>query len=131
MRLLLDTCTFLWLATDQTRVSSAALAAIKDANNALFLSVISVIETHRLLRKGKLSLQGGLSLDGWFRSELLQHRVQIEPITLEIAHVAETLPAIHNDPADRLIVATAHVLGATVLTPDATISTYPNIAVLW
>ena len=131
MRYVLDTCTFLWLALEKSKLSANAAAAIADANNILHLSVISVTETHRLIRKGKISLQSPLPLDAWFRGEMLHHQVQCEPITFEIAHTAETLPLIHNDPADRFILATAKLLGAKILSPDATMPKYPSFEVIW
>jgi PIN domain nuclease of toxin-antitoxin system len=131
MHYVLDTCTFLWLATDQTRLSPVATTALADVGNMLHLSVISVTETHRLIRKGKIVLQTNLSLDAWFRAMLIQHQVQDEPITSEIAHGAEVLPSIHNDPADRFILATAQILGARILSPDNTMPKYPGFAVEW
>jgi len=131
VRYVLDTCTFLWLACDQTKLSAAAASAIADVGSTLHISVISLAETHRLIRKGKISLQSAVPLDVWFQGELLQHQVECEPITLEIAHEAEGLPAIHNDPADRFILATARILGAKILSPDTTMPKYPNADVVW
>jgi len=92
MRYVLDTCTFLWLATDQTKLSPAARIALAAVSNTLHLSVISVTETHRLIRKGKIMLRTDLTLDVWLRAMLVQHQIQDEPITLEIAHGADVLP---------------------------------------
>ncbi len=111
---LLDTCTFLWLAADQSKLSTAAQQTIADFNHTLLISAITVSETHRLVRKGKITFQANLPLDVWFSAALAQHQIQCEPITLEIAHTAEILPAIHNDPADRFILATAQVMGAHI-----------------
>jgi PIN domain nuclease of toxin-antitoxin system len=127
----LDTCTFLWLATDQSKLSTLARQAIADANNTLDISAITVTETHRLVRKGKIALQANVSLDVWFRAALAQHQVRCEPITLEIAHAAEILPAIHHDPADRFILATAQVFGGRILSPDGIMPQYPGLAVEW
>jgi len=70
-------------------------------------------------------------LDQWFRKGLIQHQAQCEPITLEIAHPAEVLPAIHNDPADRFILATAQVMGARILSPDTMMPKYSGLTVEW
>ncbi len=131
MHYVLDTCTFLWLAAEPSKLSAFAGTTIVDVSNTLHVSAISVTETHRLIRKGKIVLQTNLSLDAWFRAMLVQHQVQCEPITLEIAHAAEVLPWIHNDPADRFILATAQVLGARVLSPDNTMPKYPGFTVEW
>lgn len=131
MRYVLDTCAFLWLATEQSRLSASAQAALADSGNTLHLSAITVTETHRLIRNGKILLQSNTSLDVWFRAALAQHQVQGEPITMEIAHAAETLPLIHKDPADRFIIATAQLLTAEILTPDTIIPQYPGVKVVW
>ena len=120
----LDTCTFLWLAADQSKLSPAAKQAIADTHHTLHISAITVTETHRLVRKGKIALQADVSLDVWFRAALGQHQVRCEPITFEIAHAAEMLPPIHHDPADRFILATGQVLGARILTPDGIMPQY-------
>ncbi|MCX6930618.1 MAG: type II toxin-antitoxin system VapC family toxin [Verrucomicrobia bacterium] len=131
MQYVLDTCTFLWLATSQRKLSAPAQQTIADLNHTLHISAITVTETHRLVRKGKITLQANMSLDVWFRAALAQHQVRCEPITLEIAHAAEILPAIHNDPADRFILATAQVMGARVLSPDGIMPQYPGFTVEW
>ena len=131
MLYVLDTCTFLWLATDQSQLSTLARQTIADTNHTFHLSAITVTETHRLVRKGKIALQANVALDVWFRAALAQHQVRCEPITLEIAHAAELLPAIHNDPADRFILATAQVFGGRILSPDAIMRRYPGLVVEW
>jgi PIN domain nuclease of toxin-antitoxin system len=67
----------------------------------------------------------------WFRQGLAQHAVICLPVTLEMADVAESLPWLHKDPADRFIIAAAQILGAEIITPDNTISRYPTVRVLW
>ncbi|MBE7503050.1 MAG: type II toxin-antitoxin system VapC family toxin [Verrucomicrobiales bacterium] len=118
MKYVLDTCSYFWLVDDQTKLSAAALSAIGDANNSLHLSAITVTEIHRLVRRGKIAIHAPNGLEDWFQKGLTQHGVICEPITLAIAHAAEMLPPLHNDPADRFILATAKVLGGRILSPD-------------
>ena len=127
----LDTCTYFWLVDDQTKLSTAALAALGDANNSLHISAISVTEIHRLARKGKIAIRSPNGLEDWFQKGLTQHGVICEPITLAIAHTAEILPPIHNDPADRFILATAKVLHGRILSPDTIMPKYPGIRTEW
>ena len=131
MRYVLDTCSYFWLVDDQAKLSTAALSAIGDANNSLHLSAITVTEIHRLVRKGKISIYAPNGLEDWFQKGLTQHGVTCEPITLAIAHAAEMLPAIHNDPADRFILATAKVLGGRILSPDTIMPKYPGLTTEW
>jgi PIN domain nuclease of toxin-antitoxin system len=77
------------------------------------------------------SIHAPNGLEDWFEKGLTQHRVVCEPITLTISHAAEMLPAIHNDPADRFILATAKVLGGRILSPDAILPKYSDIATEW
>ena len=131
MKYVLDTCTYYWLVDDQTKLSAPALSAIGNPDNSLHLSVITVTEIHRLVRKGKISINAPNGLDDWFQKGLAQHSVICEPITLAIAHTAEMLPAIHNDPADRFILATAKILSGNVLSPDAIMPQYSGITTEW
>ena len=131
MKYILDACTYFWLVDDQTKLSAPAMGAMGDANNTLHLSAITVTEIHRLVRKGKIAIHAPNGLEAWFQKGLAHHRVTCEPITLAIAHAAEMLPAIHNDPADRFILATAKILAGRVLSPDTVMPKYPGIGVEW
>lgn len=131
MKYVLDTCSYYWLVDDQTKLSTVAVAVFSDPNNSLHLSAITVTEIHRLVRKGKISIHAPNGLEDWFLKGLTQHGVVCEPITLAIAHAAEMLPAVHNDPADRFILATAKVLGGKILSPDTTMPKYPGITTEW
>lgn len=67
----------------------------------------------------------------WFELAVAQHRLVCVPITPAIAHAAELLPPIHEDPAGRLIIATAQQLGADIVTPDNLIAQHPGARTLW
>jgi len=131
LKYILDTCSYYWLVDDQTKLSPAALSIIGDSANSLHVSAITVTEIHRLVRKGKISINAPTGLDDWFRKGFSSHLVACEAISFEVAHAAEVLPSIHNDPADRFILATAQVIGATVLSPDTIMPKYPGITVAW
>src|SRR2546427_9271254 len=131
MKYLLDTCTFYWLVDDQKQLSPAAIKEIGDFNNSLHVSVITLTELHRLVRKGKISIHAPQRLDDWFRKGLTQHLVVAESISLEVVHLAETLPSVHNDPADRWIIATAQLLGAKILSPDTIMPKYSSVDIVW
>lgn len=131
MRYILDTCVFFWLVDDQSKLSELARKVIADSGNSLHVAVIVLTELHRLIRKGRITIAAPDGLDQWFRKGMAAHQVQCEAITLEIAHTAEVLPWIHNDPADRFILATAQVVGARILSPDNTMPKYPGFTVEW
>ena len=131
MKYVLDTCTFFWLVDDQSKLSALARTVLADAGQSLHVPVIVLIELHRLVRKGKIAIHAPDGLAHWFRKGLIQHQAQCEPITLEIAHAAEVLPPIHNDPADRFILATAQIMEARILSPDTIMPKYSGLIVEW
>lgn len=126
--ILLDTCTLLWLTMEPEKLSATAAEAL--AESALvWVSVISVFELAQKHAKGKLLLP--LSPLEWVRMALESHQLRIIPLDLESATGAASLPPIHADPFDRLLVATAIHHDLTLLTPDPHIHSYPNLKTLW
>ena len=123
MRILLDTCTFLWIAEGSTQLSRTAAAAYADRDNETFLSVASAWEIAIKHSCGKLPLPS--PIDEW----VLKMRAKGDTLPLAIdeesaIHVAR-LPRLHTDPFDRILVAQAIIHGMTILTPDPFIRSYP------
>jgi PIN domain nuclease of toxin-antitoxin system len=127
--ILLDTCTLLWLVGDQGRLSPRARDRLREDAGGLFVSAISAFEVGIKHRKGKLSLP--LEPEPWFEEALEFHGLAEIPVSGSIAARSTMLPALHSDPADRIIVATAQMLGLTVLTPDPLLRAYPDTATDW
>jgi PIN domain nuclease of toxin-antitoxin system len=126
---LLDTCTLLWLAADQKRLSLNAKKVIKDNSQELFVSAISAFELAIKSRSGKLRLP--LSPLDWFSEALDFHGIREIPITSSIAIFSVQLPLLHNDPCDRFIIATAHLNSMKIVTGDALITSYDQANVIW
>ena len=128
MKLLLDTCTFLWLAADARTLSPQARAACRDRANDVYLSALSAWEIGIKYRSGRLPLPE--TPDRFVTSR--RERLGIEPLPFDERHAAHDvlLPAHHRDPFDRGLVSQAILHGMTIVTPDATIATYPA-PVLW
>jgi PIN domain nuclease of toxin-antitoxin system len=128
MKLLVDTCTFLWVASDSKQLSKTAAALFLDENNARYLSTASAWEIGIKHAAGRLPLPE--------RPDLYIPRIReasgIEslPIDEESALHAAKLPNLHADPFDRMLVALAIVHGMTILTPDPAIEKYA-VRVLW
>lgn len=129
MPLLLDTCTFLWLCLDQSKLSDTAKQAITKHEDDLFVPAISALEVSALSRKGRVKLP--MKTEDWFRKALKQHGVQQVPLNFQIASKSDGLPAIHRDPVDRILVATAQEYRMTLVTPDRYIRQYPEVECLW
>lgn len=127
MKLLLDTHVVLWLLGDVTRLSAQAKSAIANPENLVYVSAASVWEMAIKQSIGKLKLPGPVST--WLHSELTARDVRTLPIDFAAAAAVASLPPIHRDPFDRVIIAQAgRVL--TVVTHDRRFGDYP-VDVLW
>ena len=123
MRLLLDTCTFLWLVGGSDQLSARARQAFADPANEVFLSAASAWEIAVKFRLGRLPLPA--PPDVFVPAQRAAHGIESLPIDEEAAlHVAK-LPNLHRDPFDRMLVAQALVGGFALLTPDEAIRQYP------
>lgn len=123
MKLLLDTHLLLWVSDDRPRLSRAARALIEDRDNQLFFSVASLWEVAIKTSRGQPDFRVDARL---LRRALLDNHYEELPIASEHAVTVGTLPAIHRDPFDRLLVAQAQVEGITLLTADPILASYPG-----
>lgn len=128
MRILLDTCTFLWLAGDSPALSSAARDACRDPSNEVLLSALSGWEIAIKYRLGRLPLPEPPPAFVSSRREALQ--LGALPFSERAACHVHLLPDVHRDPFDRGLVAQALTEGLTLVTPDPHIREYPVLS-LW
>lgn len=123
---LLDTHAWVWMSFgDSVAFGRSSAGAIKQAagRTGLRVAAISVWEVGMLVAKGRIQL--GLPLAEWVRRALDAPGLVLADLTPEIAIEANSLPgAFHGDPADRMIVATARITGATLYTRDRSILAY-------
>lgn len=126
---LLDTHAFVWLASDQGALSTAALAAIKKDRDSLFISVVTAWEIGLLHKKGRLFLP--LPPEEFLQRALSHHGVQELQIKREIVLAGVSLPDIHNDPFDRILVAEALHHKCRIVTKDEKIPLYPGVKAIW
>lgn len=119
MKVLLDTHTLIWWLNDQTRLSPAqreVLGTITPASPVL-VSDISLWEVATLCSLGRIRL--GIPLREWLNKAVAPPLVRRQGISPAIAaELAELPDSFHRDPADRILVATARVLGAALITQD-------------
>jgi PIN domain nuclease of toxin-antitoxin system len=127
--LLLDTHTFIWLASDQSRIPKKTLGLIKAESGGLFISSITATEIGLLSNMKRINTYGS-SADFLFKN-LQRFSIHEVPVNAEIALASTQLPTIHRDPFDRIIIATAQQHSMTILTKDRTIPTYPKVKVIW
>lgn len=128
MKLLLDTHSLLWWATDRARLSPAALSVCEDPSNILLLSVVSVWEMQIKAQLGKLTLT--IPLATMIDRELNMNGLTLLQVVLEHVLALDALPMHHKDPFDRLLIAQAQIEGATVVTSDGLFARY-GISRLW
>lgn len=128
MRLLLDTCTFLWVARGDAQLSAEAARLFRDPANEVFLSAASAWEIAVKHHLGRLPLPDAPAL--YVPRERERHGIDALPIDEADTLMLDRLPAVHTDPFDRLLVCQAILRGLTLLTPDAQIQRYP-VAVRW
>lgn len=113
MKLLLDTHIWLWVVHDPKWLGKRLFQELKNEANELWLSPISTWEVLTLNFKGRVRLHGDLG--EWLARATAGTREA--PLTHEIALAARQLP-LHQDPADRILAATAPVLDLTLATAD-------------
>jgi PIN domain nuclease of toxin-antitoxin system len=116
MRVLLDTCTFLWLALEPGRISPAARDLLDDPIVERCLSRVSVLEMVLKHRAGKLPLPAGPA--DWVPSRRGFFQVTDLDFGERVIYRSGQLPDEHDDPFDRLLAAHAIEAGATLLSPD-------------
>ena len=123
MRILLDTCTFLWLSGGGRELPARAAAAFRSPENDVFLSAVSSWEIAVKYASGRLPLPE--PPDRLVPAECDRLGVVALPFDEESALHITKLPAIHQDPFDRMLVSQALVHGLTILTPDDVLARYP------
>lgn len=123
--LLLDTHVWLWLVAGSPDLSTEARHRIEGAAaaGALRIAAISLWEIALLASHGRIVL--GKSIGLWLEEALADPGPAIDALTPQVAIESYALPEVfHRDPADRLIVATARVASATLMTRDRRILDY-------
>jgi len=117
--LLLDTHTLVWSINEGPKLGKGAKEAIRVAGDdgRILVSAITPWEVSLLVSKGRLALQADVM--DWVRDALRIPGLTLAPLEPEIAVASTRLPfEMHPDPADRILVATARHLGATLVTAD-------------
>jgi PIN domain nuclease of toxin-antitoxin system len=123
--LLLDTHVWLWLVAGSADLTTEARLRIDEAAAAgtLRIAAISLWEVVLLASRGRIVLRKSIGL--WLEEALADPGPAIDPLSPQIAVESYALPDVfHRDPADRLIVATARVANAILMTRDHRILDY-------
>ena len=128
MRAILDTHTFLWWVLDIPRLSADARSILEDGANELLFSAASAYELTIKAQTGRLTLPE--PAHSYVPSRLVANA--FKPLSIELTHAlrAGSLPAIHRDPFDRVLIAQAQIEGLPILTADPAISRY-DVETIW
>ena len=130
MSLLLDTHIWIWSLMAPEKLSRRVVKSLEATEADLWLSPISIWELVMLVERDRLFLDR--PVDQWVRDAMTLAPLREAPVTNEIALESRTILLPHGDPADRLLAATARVLGLTLVTADERLlqgkgfSTLPN-----
>lgn len=130
--IVLDTHVLVWFVSSPDKLSRNAQKRIKEEikKNEILVSSISVWEIFMLIKKERIKLS--MHPDTWLAKVESLPFIQFIPVDNRIASQSINLPEpLHNDPADRIIIATALSHGALLITRDRRILNYSHLSSLW
>ena len=129
MSYLLDTHIWIWSQENPEQLGPKSRRELTDISQERFVSAISTLEIARLIHLGLLRLRH--RFEEWKQFSLAELNAASLDVTHEIAWEAYNLPGrFHNDPADRVLVATARIANLTLITADDLILRYAHVKTL-
>ena len=126
MRLLLDTAVLIYAVESPERLSKRAVTALKNQENVLEISPVSLAEIAIKSALRKLSVSAAIA-----RQAIQELDIRVLPYTAEHAYRLFDLPLHHGDPFDRQIIAQALSENIPVVTSDEKFSLYKGLRILW
>ncbi len=131
MTYLFDTHAWFWALENPARLPVKVRRVLNRARNVPYgLCAISLWEVAKLIQEGRIRLT--MPLQEWMERALDPDMIEILPLSREVAVESISLPeGFHADPADELIVATARLHHATLITADERIQAYPHVKTVW
>lgn len=124
-KLLLDTHVWIWLMLGDERLNLSFRRVVERCkeNEPILVSAISVWELGMLVERKRIELE--IDCLDWVEQALASSNIDLIPLTPRIAIQSTRLPEIlHGDPADRILIATAHENNAVLITYDQKILNY-------
>ncbi len=130
MKLLLDTCCIIWAISNSEALSRNVKNLLEKKDAEIFVSPISAAEIACASERGRIELDRHWKQ--WFRYFIEKNDWTVETIDLKTIEEAYSLPEnFHQDPADRIITATARLKNYILLTADKKILDYPHVNAVW
>ena len=127
--ILLDTHTLVWLASNPDQLSPAAQNAIRAHPASLHISVVSAWEISLLVKRGRLILP--LPPEDFITRAVAHHGLIELPLTRRVAQASVSLPDIHNDPFDRILISECNTRGLSLISRDTIIARYSECPIIW
>ena len=128
MKYLLDTHVVLWFLSDADRLSKKVQNIILEPASYKFVSVVSAWEMAIKISLGKLEFEGGIVN---FFQMLDENDFSLLPVRKKHVSALETLQFHHRDPFDRMLIAASVCENMSLITSDANIRLYENVACVW
>jgi len=128
VRILLDTCTFLWLVTDAPALSDSARKVFAEVENEVYLSAVSTWEIALKHALGRLRLPA--PPERYVPDQRTRHEISFLPLHEDATLFLKRVPRIHKDPFDRMLICQALVHDLIILTPDPLVSQY-TVGTMW
>lgn len=128
MRILIDTHTFLWFVTEDSKLSDRAFQTIEDEANDVILSISSLWEIAIKFSIGKLKLK--LPFQEFIDEQIQVNEFQLLTIQTTHLNIVAGLPLHHRDPFDRILIAQAITENMPVISADTVFDAY-GITRLW
>lgn len=133
MKYLFDTHAWYWAMTDPDKIPAHARRLLRSSpggGEPIGLSAISVWEFCKLVEKRRVEIH--LPLLEWINASLDPAFIELIPLSPKIAAGSVQLPGkFGRDPADQLIVATARLANAIIITKDRALRSYPHVRTIW
>jgi PIN domain nuclease of toxin-antitoxin system len=128
MKYLLDTHTFLWFVTGDTKLSPQALSTIENNGNEIYFSAASAWEIAIKNQLGRLRIQEDLEL--FITNQLVQNGFR--PLSITIIHTINSgnLPLLHKDPFDRILISQSVIENMPLISTDTNIKRYA-VQLVW
>ncbi|NET38345.1 MAG: type II toxin-antitoxin system VapC family toxin [Cyanothece sp. SIO1E1] len=128
MKLLLDTHTFMWWDSDPNQIPSATLDHLKQPENEVLVSLVSLWEIQIKTQLGKLALRADLA--NIVRQQQTDNSIILLPISLPHILELDKLPYHHKDPFDRLLIAQSRIESSSIVSRDTAFRNY-DCQVIW
>lgn len=130
MKYLLDTCVVLWAGLAPDRLSPSASKALASAGTEIWVAAITAAEIACAEARGRITLDEHWK--PWLRRAIALNGWQPLAASLKIIEEAYCLPEpFHQDPADRIIAASARTHGLQLIAGDRLLLDYPHVDTLW